>query len=206
MGIDSPGAEAEAALVGIVLAAGQSRRFGQDKRWVDYRGEPLLAHSLATARSVCSRVLLVVERLEPRLERWANQDQVELVVCPAAVDGLSASRGCALAHLGAAEPPDGLLFFLGDMPEIRTVDAERVVQAMLAHDCPARPMHAGQPGHPVAFPGRLVATLCGGGGRDLRACFKAEGGRWIDCAGPGVIRDVDRPADMRRTLHQDGGL
>jgi len=127
---------------------------------------------------------------------------VELVVCPAAVEGLSASRGCALAHLAEGEPPAGLLFFLGDMPEVRPADVQRVAQAMLALDRPARPTYAGQPGHPVAFPGRLLVDLCGRGGHDLRARFEAEDGQWVVCASPGVIRDVDRPADLARVPQQ----
>lgn len=198
MARESPTADFRAGLVGIVLAAGQSRRFGQDKRWIDYHGEPLLAHSLAMAGAVCHRVLLVVDRLEPRLEPWAHRDQVEFVVCPGASEGLWASQGCALAHLVTNPPPAGVLFFLGDMPDIQPADARRVAQAMLTLDRPARPVHAGQPGHPVAFPGRLLVNLRDQGSRGLRACFEAEDGRWVACASSGVIRDVDRPADLVR--------
>jgi len=195
-----PGPGPVPGLVGVVLAAGQSRRFGGDKRWADYRGRPLIAHALAVARSVCPRVLLVVDRPQAALAGLAEADATEVVVCPGAIGGLSASRGCALSRIVAeAERPAGLLFFLGDMPELPPDEARRVAWRMLDSGRPVRPVHAGSPGHPVAFPGRLLETLHAAGGKDLRAVFSLEEGDVLASSHPGVCRDVDLPSDLPET-------
>jgi molybdenum cofactor cytidylyltransferase len=182
-------------LAAIVLAAGRSRRFGHDKRWVDCRGRPLLAHAVATAQAVCPRVLVVVDRPWPVLERWGEP---EVLVCPESANGLSASRGCALDRLATgASPPAGLLFFLGDMPDVPPAEARRVAERMLDSGRPARPVHAGCPGHPVAFPGRLLESLHATGGHDLRALFSREQGEVVPSPRSGVCRDVDLPSDLR---------
>ena len=184
-------------LAGIVLAAGRSRRFGADKRWVDCRGRPLLAHALSVARAVCPRVLVVVDRPQPRLAELAGMDGAELVICPESGDGLSASRGCALRRLADGdERPSGLMFFLGDMPEVPPAEARRVAMRMLAADRPVRPVHTDRPGHPVAFPGRWLDTLHATGGQNLRELFMREHGECLPCDDPGVCRDVDHPADL----------
>ncbi|MGM0517565.1 MAG: nucleotidyltransferase family protein [Pseudomonadota bacterium] len=182
-------------LAAIVLAAGRSRRFGHDKRWVDCRGRPLLAHAVATAQAVCPRVLVVVDRPWPVLERWGEP---EVVVCPGSANGLSASRGCALGRLVMGKSrPAGVLFFLGDMPDVPAVEARRVAERMLDSGRPVRPVHAGRPGHPVAFPGRLLEPLHATGGHDLRALFSREQGEVLASSRPGVCRDVDWPSDLR---------
>ena len=180
---------AEANVVGVVLAAGRARRFGTDKRWAACRGEPLLAHALTVARAVCDRVLLVVERHDARLDALVERLPAEVVVCPNAHEGLAASRGCALARLEQAPGLEGSLIFLGDMPDVRPVDALRLLRAMRAAGRPVRPVHAGRPGHPVACPAAWMAHLAARG-------FPAREGESLPCHHPGVVRDVDRPDDL----------
>lgn len=193
-----PGPGPVPGLAGVVLAAGRSTRFGADKRWADCRGRPLLAHALSVARAVCPRVLLVVDRPQPRLDRLEGMHGLEVVICAASGDGLAASRGCALRRLASGDQaPSGLMFFLGDMPEVPMAEARRVAERMRITDRPVRPAHAGRPGHPVAFPARLLDALQAADGRDLRGVFDREGGERLACDHPGVCHDVDRPADLR---------
>ncbi|QGT77571.1 NTP transferase domain-containing protein [Guyparkeria halophila] len=175
-------------LVGVVLAAGRAERFGSDKRWAELRGEPLLAHALAAARAVCERVLVVVEMPDPRLDRLLARLPAEAVICPRAGEGLAASRRCAIDRL-ADERPDGVLFFLGDMPMVPIDQVRHLVEHMRSAGRPVRPVHDSQPGHPVACPGGWLDHLAERG-------FPAREGRLIDCAHPGVVRDVDCPADL----------
>ncbi|MFP4252524.1 MAG: NTP transferase domain-containing protein [Guyparkeria sp.] len=176
--------------VGVVLAAGRAERFGSDKRWAELRGEPLLAHALNAARAVCSRVLVVVESPDARLDELLARLPAEAVICPRAVEGLAASRRCAIERL-AGEQHGGVLFFLGDMPDVPVAEVRRLVECMRSEACPVRPVHGDRPGHPVACPGAWLERLAERG-------FPARGGGLVECAHPGVVRDVDRPDDLVR--------
>ncbi|WP_410474638.1 NTP transferase domain-containing protein [Guyparkeria sp. TX1] len=178
-----------AGVAGVVLAAGRSRRFGADKRWASWQDEPLLAYVLHTARAACERVLVVVERHDPALDELLERLPAELVVCPDAHRGLVFSRRCGLDALRGDTGLRGVLVFLGDMPAIRPVDARRLGAMMLETGLPVRPVHRGDPGHPVACPVRWLAELGESG-------FPAATGRAIEWEYPGVVSDVDRPVDL----------
>ncbi|RRQ24558.1 nucleotidyltransferase family protein [Guyparkeria sp. SCN-R1] len=176
-------------VAGVVLAAGRAQRFGADKRWASWQGEPLLAHVLRTARAACERVLVVVERLDPALDELLERLPAEPVICPEAHRGLAFSRRCGLDALKDDSALRGVLVFLGDMPAIRPVDARRLGAAMLETGLPVRPVYRGDPGHPVACPARWLAELGESG-------FPAAAGRSIEWEHAGVVRDVDRPVDL----------
>lgn len=185
---DSP-AGSEAGIVGVVLAAGRARRFGADKRWAACRGEPLLSHALTVARAVCDRVLVVVDAPDPHLDALLDRLPAEAIICPEAHEGLAASRRCALARIERDREVEGVLIFLGDMPDVRPVDALRLIRAMRLNRRPVRPVHEGRPGHPVACP---VGWL----GQVAERGFPAREGKMLRCIHPGVVRDVDRPGDL----------
>ncbi len=180
-----------AGMVGVVLAAGRSRRFGVDKRWVPWQDEPLLAHVLRTARASCERVLVVVEQGDAALDELLERLPAEPVICPEARRGLAFSRRCGLEALKDDAALRGVLVFLGDMPAILPADAHRLAATMLEMGVPVRPVHHGEPGHPVACPAAWLAEMGESG-------FPAEQGRRIDWAHAGVIRDVDYPGDLHR--------
>lgn len=182
-------AKAEPGVVGVVLAAGRARRFGADKRWASCRGEPLLAHALTTARAVCSRVLVVVDAPDPRLTALLDRLPAEAIICPEAHKGLAASRRCALSRIERDVDVAGVLIFLGDMPDVRPVDALRLVRSMRLEGRPVRPVHGGQLGHPVACPAGWLGQVAERG-------FPTREGKSLHCIHPGVVRDVDRPGDL----------
>ncbi len=180
-----------ADVAGVVLAAGQARRFGADKRWASWQDEPLLAHVLRTAWATCERVLVVVERHDPALDELLGRLPAEPVVCPDARRGLAFSRRCGLDALNGDPGLRGVLVFLGDMPAIRPADARRLGRRMLETGLPVRPVYRGEPGHPVACPAQWLAELRESG-------FPGEQGRLIEWGHVGVVRDVDYPADLCR--------
>lgn len=184
----------------ILLAAGASRRFGaQDKLLAPLDGRPLVAHAAATVAGMGFAHLIGV---------CASED--------IAVSALLSSSGFAIARTSADRPGDwpdmaaslargvavadrldvdAVLLCLGDMPFITPAH----LAALLA-------VHADMPGAitassdgrnptPPALFGRgsfaaLQAMQGDRGARDLLAQAV------LVPASPGLLRDIDRPADL----------
>lgn len=195
-----PAGPPEAApIVGILLAAGKSRRFGADKRWHPLAdGTPM---ALAAALRLCAAVPSTVAVVRPEDDDLADQLAAagcRIVRC----DEAAAGMGHSLATGVRATPrAAGWLIALADLPAIRP-DSYRAVLAALQAGAPiARPAYRGRPGHPVGFSaewGDALAALTGDAG--ARAVVAAAGARCATIAvdDPGVVADIDTPDEIHR--------
>lgn len=185
--------------VGLLLAAGMSRRFGSDKRF--YRldgGMPMALRSVASLRHVCERVLVVVRGDDDLLAAQCEGLGCEVVRNLQADSGIGNSL--ALGVLTTREA-DGWLVALADMPFIQPVSYHAVIAALQRGAQIVRPRYRGRPGHPVGFAASwrdLLLTLAGDrGARDIVAAA-GEACELVDLDDPGVVRDVDQPTDASR--------
>jgi molybdenum cofactor cytidylyltransferase len=185
------------AIVGLLLAAGASRRFGADK----------LAHALPhgiavavqAARHLRSEIDRVVAVVRPGAEATAQAlaaEGCEVVVCENADAGMGASLGCGARAAGEAV---GYLIALADMPFVRPSTIAAVRDALTGGAALARPYFRTRPGHPVGIAGRFRAeleSLTGdAGARDLLDAHGTELVK-LPVGDPGAIRDIDTPADV----------
>ena len=195
-------------LVGIILAAGASRRMGRPKQLLALAGRPLLQHVVDAANgSVLTELVLV-------LGHAATEIRVALVVPPrcrvvvnpdhAAGQSTSLASGLAAVDAGAA----AVVVLLGDQPGVTSALVDRVGERFLTGDAPAvRPVWrtAGgvpRPGHPVVLARRLWPALAGlAGDQGARVLFDAHP-EWmceLEIAGD-PPPDVDDLDDYRRVL------
>jgi molybdenum cofactor cytidylyltransferase len=185
------------SVVGILLAGGASTRFGSNKLLHPLPdGTPLAVASLRNLKAAVPRVVAVVRPGADALAQLLRAGGAEITVCDRADDGM----GTTLAHaVRASRDADGWLVALADMPFIRPDTIRRVAERLAAGAALAAPRHAGERGHPVGFAARFGAALAGltgdAGARDL---VRAEAGvlELVDCDDPGVVRDIDTPADL----------
>ena len=184
---------------GILLAAGYGRRFDasgrQDKLLAPLPdGRPVLWHS---ARALCSALpgSLAVIRPGHRTRRdWLIDAGCEVLECPEAEFGM----GSALAKaVQASASADGWVVALADMPWLPSGVIRAVADAIDAPERVVAPFHAGRRGHPVGFGsgwrGRLAALSGDEGARGLLSAGTIQ---LLATDEPGVLRDVDRPADL----------
>ena len=162
-------------IAGLVLAAGEGRRFGGPKQLADLGGRPLVEHALAVMREACDRVVVVLgARAE---EVRAGAELGESVVCPDWEQGIYASLQCGLGALGGGY--DAVVVVLGDQP---SVSRERI-DAVLAFDAPiARARDGAAPSHPVVI--RRGAAL-------THEAMRSAPGPDL-----GPLPDVDTPAEL----------
>lgn len=183
--------------VGLLLAAGYGRRFGADKLLHPLAdGTPLAVASARALRGACPRVVAVLRPEQTVLAGLLAAEGLELVLCPEARGGMGHSLSA-----GVAASPDatGWLVALADMPFIRSASLMQVAAALGAGAALAAPACAGQRGHPVGFAARWRSELLAlSGDEGARALLRAQGHllQLIETDDPGVLRDVDRPADL----------
>jgi CTP:molybdopterin cytidylyltransferase MocA len=164
-------AEDEPEIGGILLAAGEGRRFGGPKQLAQLDGRPLIEHALAAMLAVpaIDPVVVVLGAHADRIREEADLGGADIVVCPDWADGQSASLRAGAAALGEVE---AAVITLADQPFI----TPQVIAGVLGHrgrHLAVRATYDGAPGHPVLLERRLldhVSELSGDiGARELLA-------------------------------------
>ncbi|MBM3606658.1 MAG: nucleotidyltransferase family protein [Alphaproteobacteria bacterium] len=174
--------------VGLLLAAGASRRFGAaDKLLAQLQGRPLVAHAAeALRRAPLHRRIAVISNaaLAPHL---AGFDLVQIAQ--------GQQSDSLRAGLAAAGTPDRLLVALGDMPDVTADHLAQVLDA--ADDDLPSASHDGNAALPPAcFPAGLLPALAAlrgdqGAGRLLRDLPPTH-----LVQAPILLRDIDLPVQI----------
>jgi molybdenum cofactor cytidylyltransferase len=190
---------------GLVLAAGQGRRFGGGKLLASYRGRPLLSHVLdvvvaALERNVLEGGLVVVGADDEPARALTEGTGLEPVVNDAPHLGLSHSVQLGLSALEEQrDPVDAAVIFLGDQPMVRLAVVEALTTAWRSGSGSiVRPRYQGSPhvpGHPTLLD-RSIWPLARHlqGDRGFSALLATADTFLLDV--PGDNPDVDTRADL----------
>lgn len=187
-------------IVGLLLAAGSASRFGSDKLSHSLpHGVAIAVQAARHLRVEMPRVVAVVRPGSPALAKQLLDEGCEVVVCDNAAEGMGASLACAAR---AAGPAGGYLVALGDMPFVRPSSIAAVRDALAAGAPLAAPFWRARRGHPVGIAGRFHADLLALRGDEGAKALLGAGHRLVKIAvgDPGVIRDIDTPADLAPPL------
>lgn len=176
----------------MILAAGESTRFGSDKREFPMAdGRTMLETTLAAYQRAFDRVFLV---LKPADEAWASRlTAVRTVYAPDSALGMGHSLA---AGIRAGRHLDFLFVALADMPNVRPATLNRLKDAIAGSASIVRPVCRGTPGHPVGFGNRYYAELERlTGDTGARGVVGAHSHRilQVDVDDPGVLLDFDVP-------------
>jgi molybdenum cofactor cytidylyltransferase len=185
------------ALHALVLAAGTGSRFGGRKLLAPWRGGVLLDGALSAALAAPVASVTVVTGADAEAVGAAAAGRARLVHAADYRDGMAASLKAGLEAL--PEGAGGVIVFLGDMPLIPPDIAPALAAALDAGAPAAAPFLAGRRGHPVALSAALFPELRSiAGDRGARDVLDALGDRLgrIETDDPGVLIDVDSPADL----------
>jgi CTP:molybdopterin cytidylyltransferase MocA len=171
---------------GLVLAAGEGRRFGGPKQLAVVAGRPLIEHALAALAGL-DRVVVVLGARAGEIRAGADLRGAEIVVCDDWAEGMGASLRRGLA---AASDAGEVVVVLADQPFI-TPDV--VARVMAAPGDGARATYGGAPGHPVVLRSALLARA-----GDLRgdAGFRGAAMTEVECGDLADPRDIDTQADL----------
>jgi molybdenum cofactor cytidylyltransferase len=184
-------------IVGILLAAGSSRRFGSNKLLMPLADGTLLAGAAAgTLIATVPESIAVVRPGDAELATLLAGKGLRIVECAEAELGMGHSLAAGVA---AASGADAWLIALADMPSIRISTFTRISAQLRAGSALVAPFHAGRRGHPVGFSARfdteLLSLTGDAGARDLFAGHALSLTR-LDVDDPGILIDVDTPGDL----------
>lgn len=137
-------------IVGILLAAGQSTRFGKDNKLLAplTDGTPLVIAAAQPLQMTLSRVIAVIPANEPSLHQLLTAHGIEVIPCTDSTKGIGASIACGV-H--ASTNASGWLIALGDMPCISSGVVRQIVNALNSGSPLVRPVHNNRVGHPAGF-------------------------------------------------------
>ena len=115
----------------LVLAAGSSRRLGQPKQLLPYRGRTLLDASLDVARSAnVDHRVVTVGGAAPEVLETVDFAGFEIVESVQHTQGCSSSIVSAVANF--ADDVSGFALLLGDQPEVQQATIDNVVATGVA--------------------------------------------------------------------------
>ena len=185
---------------GVLLAAGESKRFGQPKQLLDWKGKPFVRQVAETAlHAGLSPVVVVTGSNAEQVEKAVTRLDVTIVRNENWQGGQSASIAAGVKAL--PKNTGASIFLLADQPQI-PVEILRALVETHAQNLPAilAPLVLEEKrANPVlfdrvAFPDLLQLTG-DVGGRALFGKYKVEYLPWHDEA---LLLDVDTPEDYER--------
>jgi len=138
----------------VILASGESVRFGSNKLLADFCGKPVLTHLLDALPNGLTSVVVtrsagVRALAEERGFRCIQHSQPEV-------------RDTIRLGLEALQNTDGCLFCVGDQPALSRDTIQKVIREYQAHpETIVRAAFQGREGNPAIFPPSLYGELCG---------------------------------------------
>ena len=190
---------------GIILAAGESKRFGSPKQLANFKGKPFLEWVIdASAQSKLDTIILVLghahEQILMQLDQNLLESEIATFINHDYKMGQSSSLQLGLSLVHADH--QAVMFLLADQP---MTDAS-VINGLIAafNNSPKSicvPVSNGKRGNPVIFGsdyfGALMKTDGDRGGRDIIRNH-SEDVLEIEIENPHALTDIDTPEDLAR--------
>ena len=187
---------------GIILAAGQSKRYGSPKQLLDWKGKPFVRHIAETAlRSGLWPVVVVTGFRSADVESCLKDLPVKIIHNPEYEAGQSTSIKAGISSL--PKKAGAVIFLLADQPQIpedviraltetHAKELQPVVAPLVLEERRANPVLFDR----VAFPDLLQLTG-DVGGRAIFSKYKVEYIPWHDDI---LLLDVDMPDDYKKLV------
>jgi molybdenum cofactor cytidylyltransferase len=185
------------SLFAIVLAAGESRRFGSQKQLVRIAGRPLLHTAVTRASEVTgSAVIVVLGCGAAELGALLKHSPGSIVINQEWREGLSSSIRAGIARLPLTCA--GAMLLLADQPLVSADDLRRLAGTWRKQpQYIAAALYSGTTGVPAIFPRSLFQALLQlRGDTGARSLLRRNTDRVVRVPMPSAAIDIDTPEDL----------
>ncbi len=185
------------SVAAVVLAAGGSRRLGQPKQLVLWKGEALVRRAARLALEAGCRPVRVVLGAEAEACRQALAGlDVEPILNPAWGEGMASSLRAGIRQL--PEEAEAILLLACDQPHLEVSHLAGLLAVQAAGpEATVASAYGGVRGVPALFPRRRLPELAAlEGDRGARALLAGPEVREVPF--PGGAFDLDAPEDLER--------
>ena len=189
-------------IAGLILAAGESSRMGQDKPLLTYRGRTFLETIVATLREAgVERVAVVLGHHAEEIRHTAKLEDVEVVINPEYRRGQTSSLQVGLRALDSPDL-EAVVLCLVDHPLISADTVRALVTSFRRAGAPVViPTFQDQRGHPVLIGRTLFSELLSldpdeGANTVIRKYRDAT--QLVEVNDSGILLDVDDPDTYHR--------
>ena len=184
-------------IAGILLAAGNSTRFGTQKLTRALPdGQQIGIQSARIMAGTVDHCFAIVRDQDRQFADHLKRLGYDIVVQPARDAGMGDSLALGVR---AVEHADGWLIALADMPWIRQSTLRKVIDSLESGAAIAAPSYHGKRGHPVGFSrsyrSELMRLNGDTGARQILADHPCDL-QMLEVDDPGILRDVDSPQDL----------
>lgn len=190
-------------MVGILLSAGFSRRFGSADKLLQLLpdGRPI---ALASAESLIKAMpisIAVVRSENIVLAELLSNAGLKVVFCNENDQEMADSLSTAIRFSSSLEAAnDGFVIALADMPYIEPATIKTVATNLSTGASIVIPTYLGQRGHPVGFSAKFRSELESlQGDEGARSIIKRYPNEveLLQCDDAGVLADIDTQADLK---------
>ncbi|MBV9499177.1 MAG: nucleotidyltransferase family protein [Acidobacteriaceae bacterium] len=185
----------------IVLAAGSSTRMGTVKPLVEVGGKPMLERTLSTVlQSRVDEIVVVLGHSAELIQQSIPFRDATAVINHSYTEGMASSLRTGLSSVRANV--EAVLIVLADQPFLKSETIDRLIEQYRSEWAEILvPTYNGVRGNPVLLDRSVFHELAQlNGDVGFRAIFgsHARGIAKVPVQDPGVLVDLDTPADVQR--------
>lgn len=187
-------------VAGILLAAGEGRRFGQPKALVSFGGQRLVERGVATLTAGgCAPVIVVLGAAASEVQEICTLEDAVVVVNDSWTDGMSSSLKSGLAAARRSEAAAALVLPV-DQPVVTPALVKRLIDSWHQGAKAAVATYKGRGRTPALLDRSLWAAVEAGAVGDVGARGYLRSHPLlvtsVDCDDVGDVSDIDTPEDL----------
>ena len=189
-------------MIGILLAAGFSRRFGLADKLLQRLPEGQII-AIVSAKNLINAVpssFAVVRPENKKLAKLLKNTGLEVIFCHEHDQQMADSLVTAIQASGnSIAANDGFIIALADMPYIQAATISAVAAKVIAGASIVIPTYQNQRGHPIGFAAKFRNDLENlQGDEGARSIIKRYPNEVVlmACDDPGILQDIDTAADL----------